>query len=193
MSEVKQLLIELRQMWEIKSPEHERARRFVYEQYAQSPMDDLADVLPEAQRVFDQLADLDVDDQLTVMKLAKINGEHVATLSEIEEMLADRDSEADRAERETYRQLLEDVLEFQDQVFDFLKARDEGRPPPPRPRNENQPDPATEDEPQTEPPPTAAEPKPSDPEGEEEEEEEAEGAEGMGEEQEEEPADGLNR
>lgn len=191
--QVKELLAELREMWRIKSPEHERARRFVYEQYAQSPMDDLADVLPEAQRVFDQLAGL--DDQLTVMKLARINGEHVATLSEIEEMLADRDSEADRAERETYRQLLEDVLEFQDQVFDFIKARDEGRPPPARPRNEKQPAPVTEDEPQAEPPPTRAEPKPSDPEDEEEEEEEeeAEEAEAVEEEREEEPADGLNR
>lgn len=169
--QVKQLLAELRQMWKIKSPEHGRARRFVYEQYARTATDDLAGALPEAEDVFDELVRL--DDPLTLMKLARINGEHVATLTEIAEMLADRDSEADRAERETYRQLLEDVLQFQDRVFDFLKVREEGRPPPSRPREKTPAEPANDDKPETEPPPSSTEPKPPDPPKEEEEEEPA--------------------
>jgi exonuclease VII small subunit len=153
LQQVERKLAELRDWNEPKSPEHERARQFVFQRYAQSSVDDLTDsLLDDAQDFFEDLRDL--RDDLAVTKLAKINGEHLGALAEIVEMLADRDSETDRAEQEKYRGILEKLIAFQKEVTDHLKSCAEGRPLPAASRagedTEAEEKPETEEEPQPE-------------------------------------------
>ncbi len=134
-AKVTQHLNRLRQQWELRGPGHKRARDFVYQTYTNSSPDELPALLPEAEQVFAELQRF--GDCLTILKLAKVNGEHISTLTEIMQMLADRNSEADRNEQDRYRKLSEELLDFNRRVVAAgADCGKEGPPPPDSGENE---------------------------------------------------------
>jgi len=125
--QIRQHVDQLRRDWQTKGPEHVEARRLVFETYAAAGADQLDSLLGEAKNAFRVLTG--VDDYLTMMKLSRVNQQFIAELTEIVELLTTRGGEADRAEREQYERLLDDVLNFQEQIIGYGTAR-EGKKPP---------------------------------------------------------------
>ena len=118
--ETKAHLDELKRVWEIKGPEHQEARDFVCDTYANADVDKLDELLADARLAFQTLIGL--DDHLTVAKLANVNGAHLAGLTDILNALADR-GEAGREENAHYETLVQDVLEFQEEILQYGSSR----------------------------------------------------------------------
>lgn len=111
---------ELRETWRIKSAEHQAARDFVYGTFAESRVDDVQGLLPEAKRHFRTLQQ--VGDYLTASKIAKVVNDHVWSVTDITEALSSRSSKDDLAELEKYQKLAEELLAFGTEVADFAAA-----------------------------------------------------------------------
>jgi len=107
-------LDDMREQWRIKGPQHEAARTFVYERWANAEVTELAELLPEAEAALDAL--VSVDDNLTPRKILNVNGAHLAALTDLVARLAERTSDEDRKETEKYVALTEQLASFQEAV-----------------------------------------------------------------------------
>jgi tetratricopeptide (TPR) repeat protein len=171
--EVQRHLDELKEVWKIKGPEHQRARDFVFQTLAGAHVDELQELLPDADDAFRAL--VGVGDYLSVRRLANLNGQFLGELADNLESLS---GQGGTQEFERYQQLADRLAALQAEVLEYRKAQEEGRPyePPPktsaglpeRPSDDESPQPPqkpTADRPTQERPP-AAEPdaQPSEPE-----------------------------
>ncbi len=137
---IKQRLDQLQKTWSLKGPEHEEARNFVYQKWAQAQVNQLESLLPEVRKAFEVFKRL--DDYLSATKLTKVNGEHLRELTDIVELLAGRNTEKDRQECTKYEKLTKQVVQLQLEVVEYLKNRSEGgqsEPPPTTPASDEKP------------------------------------------------------
>jgi tetratricopeptide (TPR) repeat protein len=148
-AEFQQRLDELQATWEIKDNDHRAARSFVFEIWPKTSITRLDEVQPEAERAFGKLEQ--VDDYLTARRLLKTTGEHLRELSDLVDMLSQRNTEADREQCEEYIELTDRMARFQLDVGAYLKDRLE-KPPeadaaPPKEHPDQKPAAAKQDRP----------------------------------------------
>ncbi|MBN2578162.1 MAG: hypothetical protein JXB10_04150 [Pirellulales bacterium] len=122
-SSVKEHLDQLREDWKIKSPEHQDARDFVFQTLAKAQTKDIKALLPRAKSAFSVLRQW--DDYLSLRMMLQTIGGLNQDLADVVDALADRESEEDRREFENYDKLTKQVLQFQEQILNYLKARAE--------------------------------------------------------------------
>ena len=111
----------LEQTWAIKDEEHRKARTFVFHVWPPTRIRKLEDSLPEAERAFKKLQE--VDDYLTARALLKGTGDHLRDLADLVDMLSQRESEEDRTACRGYMELTEKTARFQLDVGAYLKER----------------------------------------------------------------------
>ncbi|MEO8165955.1 MAG: hypothetical protein ABI619_11230 [Betaproteobacteria bacterium] len=116
---LKAKLDELKEQWRIKSPAHEAARKFVYEDWTNAEITDFAALLPDAERALAALRL--VDDSLTALKLQNVTIEHSGMLNDLISRLSERTSEDDRKELEKYDALNDKLLTFLDSVAELRR------------------------------------------------------------------------
>lgn len=126
--QVKRRLAELRQVWELKGAEHQEARSFVYAQWTNARVRDLAGLMDDLKRHFNTLRS--VDDYLTIQRMAVVCDTHLRELAEIVELLEGRGGEENRQEFEKYEALAEELALFRiEQISAYLRERGErGQP-----------------------------------------------------------------
>ena len=115
---LKKHLDEMQEVWKIKSPSHAAARKFVVETWPKTELTQISSQLAQAEQSFTTLKS--VQDVYTIRKLAMVNNDHLASLVELVDQLASRDTDADRAEKEKYGEITNKVIKFQDQVSAYL-------------------------------------------------------------------------
>ena len=121
-----QRLDDLVATWQIKDNDHRTARTFVREIWPKAQITRLDELHPEAEQAFGKLEE--VDDYLTASQLLKATGEHLRELSDLVDMLSQRNTEADRQQCEQYIELTDRMARFQLEVGAYLKDRLE-KPP----------------------------------------------------------------
>jgi hypothetical protein len=114
----------LKEVWEIKSPEHERARKFIFERWAKAEVTELASLFAEAEQALAALQT--VGDYLTAQRLLKVNNEHVGAVSGVTDLLIASGTEQDLADAEKYTKLSDRFLEFQDRIVAFITEAETG-------------------------------------------------------------------
>ncbi len=148
-----QRLDELEATWEIKDNDHRRARTFVVEVWPKAQITRMDQLQAEAEQAFRKLEE--VDDYLTARRLLKATGEHLRELSDLVDMLSQRNTEADRQQCEEYIALTDRMARFQLEVGAYLRDRlakpAEADAAPPKKRADQEPAPPDEDRP-AEPP-----------------------------------------
>ncbi len=112
-------LDEIKKLWNNPSPEVAAARKTIYEDWALTAINKIADNLPAAKTAFETLEA--EGDYLGAFKLQNINGEHLKELSTFTEILADRGGAADD-ELDQYTQWTDDLAAFQQDVTSFLRT-----------------------------------------------------------------------
>lgn len=132
---LKARLESLKETWRIKSPEHQKARTFVFERWPVAEVTEVGPKLAEAEKAFATLKE--VGDTLTAKKLSSVNDGHVTAISELIGQIAS-DEQADVAEVEKYEALLNKLAEFQARINEFgasaqESTNDGGQAPPPKP------------------------------------------------------------
>lgn len=125
--EIKERLEKMQATWAVKSPDHQAARDFVYKTWPSAELTQIDGLLSEAQRRLTSLEQL--GDQYTIRKLALVNAEHLAALTQFVESLADQDSAADRAERDTFGQVAERVVSLQEKTAAALETLSKSKTP----------------------------------------------------------------
>jgi tetratricopeptide (TPR) repeat protein len=116
-----QRLDDLEATWEIKDNDHRKARTFVLEIWPKAQITRLDELQAEAEQAFGKLEE--VDDHLTARRLLKATGEHLRELSDLVDMLSQRNTEADRQQCEEYIELTDRMARFQLEVGAYLKDR----------------------------------------------------------------------
>jgi hypothetical protein len=111
-------LADLKEQWRIKGPNHEAARKLVYDRWASAEITELATLLPEVKGALDTLKS--EGDNLTARKLLNANSSHLALLNDLVARLAERTSDEDRKETEKYVALTEAIATFQEAVANFI-------------------------------------------------------------------------
>lgn len=107
--------------WKIKTPEHQVARKFVFERLtAVQKAEELDRLLPEAELALATLRQ--VDDRLSLRKMMTLIGNGCRELADIVDALAGRDSEEDRREYEKFDKLTRRVVQFHQQILDCLNV-----------------------------------------------------------------------
>jgi hypothetical protein len=114
-----QTLAELKEKWRIKSPEHESARKFVYDEWPQAEVTGLGTLLPEARRAFETMQG--VGDDLGAGRLIVENDKHLGVLNDLLDQLAAGGTDEDKQEAEKYKGILQQLAEFQQQVVAFAR------------------------------------------------------------------------
>ncbi len=117
---LKERLEKLQEAWRIKSPQHKAARDLVYQRWAQTQVDQIEKVLPEAVAAFQTLKS--AGDTPSARKLVKINGQKMSDLNDLIEILAAREDKSDLADHEKYVKLVQRLLAFQKSVTEYLSG-----------------------------------------------------------------------
>jgi len=126
--QVERRVAELRQVWELKSLEHDDARSFVLSRWTNARARGLAGLMDDLRRHFDTLRS--VDDYLTIQRMAVVCDSHLRELADIVELLEGRGGEENRREFEKYEKLAEELALFRiEQISVYLRQRnDRGEP-----------------------------------------------------------------
>ncbi len=119
----------LRSIWEMRSPHLDQARAFVKERWATADVTELGKSYGEAERAFNTLKD--VGDYLTAQRLLKVNNEHCGALAGVIDLLVSSGTERDVEDAERYKQLLDNMADFQQRISDFIKTAEGGASPAP--------------------------------------------------------------
>lgn len=131
---LKQKIAEVEQAWQIKSPAHQAARDHVYGAWTQADVTQIEARLPQTEQAFGELKT--AGDYLSMLKLLSVGSNHLSDLGSLVEQLADRTSDADRAEFEKYSELVRRLAAFQQEVSSHLQTifdRPDAASPPPGP------------------------------------------------------------
>lgn len=114
---VREHVEKLRESWRIKGPEHQQARDFV-RKFAKTPVDALEPLVPQAT---DALATIQkAGDRLTAKLLLKATDDQYRELADLTEMLAARNSEADREQAKRLLALGESLDQLRTQAKQFI-------------------------------------------------------------------------
>jgi hypothetical protein len=110
-------LARYKQVWAIKSSEHQRARDFVYNRWAKAEVTELADRIDEVERAF---ATLEVfGDYLSARKLAKAASDHNGALAQLIELLLASGGEDNLREAGNYQSLTDRISRLAQRVAAF--------------------------------------------------------------------------
>ena len=125
---LKARLDKLQETWRIKSPEHERARAFVFDRWPATEVTEIEARLPEAEKALASLEQ--VGDTLTAQRFSSVNNDHVIALSDLLDQLADSGTEEDLKEAEKYSAVLEKIAQLQDRIGEFIVSGASAAPRP---------------------------------------------------------------
>ncbi|HEY1598381.1 MAG TPA: hypothetical protein VGG64_02175 [Pirellulales bacterium] len=104
----------LKEAWKIKSPEQQKARKFVYEVWVDEDISRVEDVLPQAKAAIEAL--IKVNDYLTAQKFILTNSAKIEELVSIASQLEDSEQPEDRAELEKISRSIEQLGELSKQL-----------------------------------------------------------------------------
>ena len=107
-------LEQLKHIWKIKSPEHQQARKFVYEDWANLDPSRLDDFLPRAESAIETL--VKVNDYLTARKFNLANEGLLDDMAAAASQLQDSEQPDDRAEVDRIRQGIEQIAELSNRL-----------------------------------------------------------------------------
>ncbi|HWB12173.1 MAG TPA: hypothetical protein VG826_23300 [Pirellulales bacterium] len=110
----------LKEVWRIKNPRHQAARDFVLKEWSECEVTDLKRRLPEAEQALETLEG--VGDYLSLGRFSHATLDHVDELADLIEQLAERATEADGAEQDEQKALLERIEEFHGKIAAAQKA-----------------------------------------------------------------------
>jgi len=111
----------LTKQWEIKNPAHRRAREFFYGDFSNCEIEEVADLLPRAEKQFTVLEEN--GDFLTAQKLNVILDQRQNEYIEIIEFLETRDGDEDRKELEHIQAVLEEAIVLQERTAEFIQQQ----------------------------------------------------------------------
>jgi tetratricopeptide (TPR) repeat protein len=114
----------LRSIWGMRSPELDQARAFIRDRWATSDVTELSKLYGEAERALSTL--VQVGDYLTAQRLLKANNEHCGALAGVIDLLVSSGTERDVEDAEKYKQLLDNMADFQQRIGDFIKTAETG-------------------------------------------------------------------
>ena len=110
-------LVKMREVWKIKSPEHKKARQFVYDTWANQDISRLDDLIPKAIEAIDTL--IKVNDYLTAGKFKLVTLTFVDDLAGLASQLQDAEQVEERAEVDRAKQTIERLSELAKRLDGF--------------------------------------------------------------------------
>jgi hypothetical protein len=118
--DLKKRVEELKESWRIKNPEHERARKLITERWANAEVTELEQLLPEVTVAMETLKK--ENDRYGMLRLMKINDQHLAAVVDVVQQADARGGEADLAESKKYAAFIDVIADFNDKVAEAVSG-----------------------------------------------------------------------
>jgi tetratricopeptide (TPR) repeat protein len=115
---LRQRLERMKETWRIKSPDHEKARRFAFERWPATEVTEIEDRFAELENHLAAL--VETQDTLTGQKLLSTNNDHIGALAGLLDTLIASGTEEDIKQAESYQALIDRLAKFQEKLGQFI-------------------------------------------------------------------------
>jgi tetratricopeptide (TPR) repeat protein len=117
---LRKYLDDLKEAWRIKNPAHEQARKLVNERWANAEVTELEQLLPQVKAALDTLKK--EQDRYGMLRLMKINDQHLAAVVDVVQQADARGGEADLEESKKYAAFVDEIANFNEEVAQAASA-----------------------------------------------------------------------